>query len=300
MNRMVDRIMELKKEKNAIILAHFYQNPEIQDIADFVGDSLELSRRACEVSAGTIVLCGVYFMAESAKLLNPHKAVLISNTEAGCPMADMVEPKDILELRRQHPNAAVVTYVNSSAAVKAVSDICCTSSNAKKVIDSIDSDEIIFAPDRNLGHYVSRFSDKKFILYNGFCPTHNRVFPEHVDMARREHPNAEVLVHPECIPAVVDKADFVGSTAQIINYATQSGRDEFIIGTEEGILHPLKLKNPNKKFYLLSDRLVCPNMKKTTLEDVLECLETGRGEVTLDEDTMKMASQSLFRMLEIK
>lgn len=215
-------------------------------------------------------------------------------------MADMVEPKDILELRRQHPNAAVVTYVNSSAAVKAVSDICCTSSNAKKVIDSIDSDEIIFAPDRNLGHYVSRFSDKKFILYNGFCPTHNRVFPEHVDMARREHPNAEVLVHPECIPAVVDKADFVGSTAQIINYATQSGRDEFIIGTEEGILHPLKLKNPNKKFYLLSDRLVCPNMKKTTLEDVLECLETGRGEVTLDEDTMKMASQSLFRMLEIK
>ncbi|MDR2162354.1 MAG: quinolinate synthase NadA [Clostridiales Family XIII bacterium] len=295
-----DRIAELKKRKNAVILAHFYQMPEIQDIADFVGDSLELSRRARDVDADVIVFCGVWFMAGSAKLLSPSKIVMIANGEAGCPMADMATAGDVARLREMHPKAAVVTYVNSSVEVKAVSDICCTSSNAVRIVESLPNAEIIFVPDRNLGSYVARFTDKKIITFNGYCPTHHRVFIEHVDAARRAQPNAELLVHPECVREVVDAADFVGSTAQIIAYAGASSGKEFIIGTEEGVLHPLKRQNPDKRFYMLSDRLICPNMKKTSLEDVVACLEEGVGAIEIDPGTADAAATSLFRMLEVK
>jgi quinolinate synthase len=294
------RIAELKKRKNAVILAHFYQEPEIQDIADFVGDSLDLSRRAKDADAGAIVFCGVWFMAGSAKLLSPSKTVMIANRAAGCPMANMVTAADVENLRKAHPQAAVVTYVNSSVEVKAVSDICCTSSNAVRIVESIPNDEIIFIPDRSLGSYVARFTNKKIILFNGYCPTHNRVFPEHVEAARRNHPDAEILVHPECPSSIVDAADFAGSTAQIIAYASASDKKEFVIGTEIGILHPLKLKNPGKAFYMLSDLMVCPNMKKTSLEDVALCLEEGANQIEIDREIAGPASKSLYRMLDTK
>jgi quinolinate synthase len=238
-------------------------------------------------------------MAGSAKLLSPSKTVMIANAAAGCPMADMVTAEDVGRLREAHPGAAVVTYVNSSVEVKAVSDICCTSSNALKIVESVPNDDIIFIPDRNLGGYVARFTDKNIITFNGYCPTHNRVFIEHVEAARRAHPDAETLVHPECVREVADAADFVGSTAQIIAYAGASDGREFIIGTEEGILHPLKRQNPDKAFHLLSDRMVCPNMKKTSLEDVLACLEEGTGAIEIDAGMAEAAARSLFRMFEV-
>ncbi len=300
MESIGDRIKRLKKEKNAIILAHFYQPDEVQEIADYVGDSLELSRFAKDCAQEVIVLCGVWFMAGSAKLLSPHKTVLIPNKRAGCPMADMVTPEDVINLRKKHPNSAVVTYVNSSVEVKAVSDICCTSSNAVRVVNSLPNEEIIFVPDRNLGSYVSRFTDKKMILFNGYCPTHNRIFAEHMDTARREHPNAKILVHPECAPEIIDAADFVGSTAQIINYVSSSDEKEFVIGTEQGILYPLRQKNPDKTFYMLSENFICPNMKKTTIEDVENALASMETEIKLDADIIERASKSLFRMFEVK
>ncbi len=300
MQSIQERITALKKKRNAIILAHFYQQDEVQEIADFVGDSLELSRIARDCGEQVIVLCGVWFMAGSAKLLSPQKTVLIPNKNAGCPMADMVTPEDVSALRQKHPNAAVVTYVNSSVEVKAISDICCTSSNALKVVASLPNDEIIFVPDKNLGDYVSRFTDKKLILHSGYCPTHQRIFTEHIDIARREHPGAKILVHPECTREIVDAADFVGSTSQIINYATQSDDTEFVIGTEQGILYPLKKKNPNKVFHMLSPHFVCPNMKKTTLEYVLHCLEEMETEIRIDDGLMQAASQSLYKMFAVK
>lgn len=299
MQSITEKINQLKKEKNAVIIAHLYQPAEIQQIADFVGDSLELSQRAKDASADVIIFCGVWFMAGSAKLLSPKKTVQIANKRAGCPMADMVTPEDVLKLREEHPSAAVVAYVNSSVEVKAVSDICCTSSNAVRIVNSLPNEEIIFVPDRNLGHYVSRFTDKKIILFNGYCPTHNRVFIEHEEMARRAHPNAKILVHPECTAAVIDGADFVGSTAQILDYVAKSSDKEFVIGTEEGILYPLRTQNPDKQFYMLSE-MICPNMKKTTLEDVVECLETGVNEIQLSDEMIEKASGSLFRMLDTK
>jgi quinolinate synthase len=300
MNDIQEKILTLKKEKNAVILAHLYQPAEIQEIADFVGDSLELSRLAKDAEADTIIFCGVCFMAGSAKLLSPQKTVIIPNKQAGCPMADMARPEDIIKLREQHPDAAVVTYVNSSVAVKAYSDICCTSSNAVKIVNSLPNKDIIFVPDKNLGSYVARFTDKNIILFDGYCPTHNRVNTDHVAQARMNHPNVKILVHPECTSEVVDMADFAGSTAQIINYVTASDEKEFIIGTEKGILHQLKLKNPDKEFYMLADNFLCPNMKKISLEHVLESLETGEYEIELSDDMIAKASKSLHKMLEIK
>ena len=248
----VQALLDLKKERNAVILAHLYQWPEVQELADFVGDSLDLSRKAQETKADVIVFCGVWFMAQTAKILNPEKTVLLPRPDAGCPMADMVTPEDVWELKKKHPQAAVVCYVNSSAEVKAASDICCTSSNAVSVVSSLREEEIIFVPDRNLGHYVSQFlPDKRFILFNGFCPTHDRITPEDVEKARSARPGASVLVHPECRPEVVQKADFAGSTAQIIEYAAASDKKEFIIGTESGVLHRLKQLCPNKNFFFL-------------------------------------------------
>ncbi len=300
MQNIIDKIKKLKEEKNAVILAHFYQPDEIQAVADFVGDSLDLSRRAAACDADVIIFCGVWFMAGSAKLLSPEKTVMIPNKTAGCPMADMVTAEDIKRLRAEHPDAAVVAYVNSSVEVKAECDICCTSSNAVKIVNSLPNDEIIFVPDKNLGSYVAKFTDKKIILFSGFCPVHDRITAEDVKEARQAHPNAEILVHPECPADVVDAADFAGSTAQIIDYAKNSDKTEFVIGTEHGVLYPLKKENPDKKFYMLTNDFTCKNMKKTTLEDILECLETGKNEIEIDEETIKSAAESLFRMLEVK
>jgi quinolinate synthase len=294
------RIIDLKKEKNAVVLAHLYQWPQIQDIADFVGDSLDLSRKARDTDADVIVFCGVWFMAETAKILSPQKTVLLPRMDAGCPMADMVTPEDIARLRQEHPDAAVVCYVNSSAEIKAASDICCTSSNAIKVVQSLKEEEIIFVPDRNLGHYVSRFTPKKrFILFDGYCPTHNKILPQDVDNVRAARPKAPVLVHPECTPEVVDKADFIGSTTQIIDYAAASEEKEFIIGTEVGVLHRLQQLCPDKRFYSLHAAMVCPNMKKTTLTDLHNALENMQHKIELDEQLIKKAAVSLDRMLSI-
>lgn len=295
-----EKIKIIKKEKNAVILSHIYQEGAIQDIADFVGDSLELSRKALEVDCDVIVFCGVRFMAESAKILNPSKKVLLPVLTAGCPMADMVDAKDIIEHKKNHPGAAVVCYVNSSAEAKAESDICCTSSNAVKIVKSLKEDTIIFIPDENLGSYVAaQVPQKQIILHKGYCIVHKRVLEDEVVNAKLAQPDALLLVHPECTPDVVAKADFVGSTAQIIKYAKESSYDKFIISTEMGILHILQNQNPEKKFYMASPKLVCVNMKKTSINDVLRSLENMEHEIILDDELMKKARVSLDRMLEI-
>jgi len=296
-----EKILKLKKEKNAIILAHIYQDGAVQDIADYTGDSLGLAKKAVEIESDVIVFCGVRFMAESAKILNPDKTVLLPVIDAGCPMADMVTGEDVLEHKRQHPGAAVVCYVNSTADTKAECDICCTSSNAVRVVKSLKEDKIIFVPDENLGSYVAdQVPEKEIILHKGYCIVHKRVLVDEVKKAKSARPNAKLLVHPECTPDVVAQADFVGSTAQIIDYAKESENDEFIISTEMGILHVLEKENPNKKFYMASPKLVCVNMKKTHIEDVLRSLETMEHEIILDEDLMGKAKKSLDRMLEVK
>lgn len=298
---LAKEIQTLKEEKNALILAHLYQWPEIQDSADFVGDSLDLSRKACDTEADVIVFCGVWFMAETAKILNPRKTVLIPQPDAGCPMADMVTAEDVLALREKYPDAAVVCYVNSSAAVKAVSDICCTSSNAIEIVKSLQENQIIFVPDRNLGHYISRFvPEKQFILYEGYCPTHEKISIEDVHKVRAARPGAPVLVHPECRPEVVDAADFVGSTREIIDYATKAGEQELVIGTEIGVLHRLQMRNPEKRFYSLHAAIVCPNMKKNKLVTVRDALLHMQHQMELPHEIRDKAAVSLMRMMSIR
>ncbi len=295
---MIKEIMRLKEEQNAVILAHLYEWPEVQDIADFVGDSLELSRKAKETDADVIVFCGVSFMAETAKILNPSRMVLLPVMEAGCPMADMVTAEDVRRLRAEHPEAAVVCYVNSSAEVKAECDICCTSSNAVRVIGSLSQDEIIFVPDMNLGHYVSTFSpEKKFYCIHGFCPTHNKIKAEEVLRVKQARFGVPILSHPECRPEVLALSDYVGSTAQIIDYAVKSDAKEMIIGTEIGVLHRLKKLCPDKTFYSLHAALVCPNMKKTHLENVRDALLEKKYQIELDEDLRLRAGIAIERML---
>ena len=299
-NRIKEEILELKAERRAIILAHSYQNEEVQDIADFVGDSFALSRISAENDSSVIVFCGVHFMAESAYILSPQKTVLLPVPEAGCPMADMAEVDDVLEWKEKYPHAAVVSYVNSSAAVKAVSDICCTSANAINVIKSLDQKEIIFLPDQNLGSYIaSRVPEKTIHLWPGYCRTHHRVTPEEVLRVKELHPEAEILIHPECRPEVVALADFVGSTTQIIKQVSRSTADSFVIGTEMGIIHGLTKKYPQKKFYLLSPGLICPNMKKITLQDVLHSLKNLQPVITVPEPVRSQAYKALDRMLQI-
>jgi quinolinate synthase len=301
MDEYYNRINKLKKEKDAIIIAHNYQNEEVQGIADFVGDSFALSKIAKEIDNNVIVFCGVHFMAETAKILSPQKKVLLPVKDAGCPMADMVTAKDIKELRIKNPNAAVVCYVNTSAAVKAESDIACTSSNAVSVVKSLNNKEIIFVPDENLGTYIAKqVPEKKIIIYNGYCATHKIVTQEDVVKARKAVSDAELLVHPECRPEVSEMADFVGSTSQIIDYAENSDNKKFIIGTEQGVLFWLKNRNPDKKFYILSPKMICPNMKKTNLRDIESALENMSYEITLDNEVIERASHSLNRMLDIK
>lgn len=297
---ITERIQALKKERNAVLLAHLYQRGEVQDTADFAGDSYELARRAASTQADVIVFCGVTFMAESAKILNPEKTVLLPVLDAGCPMADMAAPEGVLELRAKYPDAAVVCYVNSSVAVKAESDICCTSSNAVRVVRSLPNRQVIFVPDRNLGDFVSlHVPEKEIVRYAGFCPTHERVGAQDVQKAREAMPGAPVLVHPECPPAVVEAADYAGSTAQIIDWVGKSDKAEFVIGTEEGILHTLQKRNPGKRFALLSPRLFCANMKKTGLQDVLNALENNVNRIELDEETAGRARLCLERMLKV-
>lgn len=292
-------IKSLLRKRNAVLLAHNYMRDEVQEIADITGDSLALSMEAAKTDADVIVFCGVHFMAESASILAPEKTVLLPRLDAGCPMADMVTVEGLKELKAKHPGVPVVTYVNSSAAVKAESDICCTSANALKVVRSMSENEIIFAPDKNLGSYVARFTDKKFHLWEGYCPTHERLRPEVVVELKDKHPDAPFVCHPECNPAVVALADHVCSTTGMYDYCGKSSAKRFIIGTEAGILWRLKRENPDKEFILASPALICPNMKLTSLEDVHEALVNMRPVVKVSEETRVPAKRALDRMLAI-
>lgn len=293
-------ILRLKEERNACIVAHFYQDGEIQDIADKVGDSFDLSRYCASTDKSTIVFCGVHFMAESAKILSPEKTVLLPAIDAGCPMADMANVEGLRKLKQKYPEAAVVCYVNTTAEIKAECDICCTSSIAEKVVKTLPHKQIIFLPDRNLGQYIAKqVPEKEFIFWAGFCPTHNALTTMHAEEARHRYPNAVLAVHPEAPPEVVDMADFTGSTKQIIDFCTESDAREFIIGTEEGILHQLHKRNPDKSFYMLRYRFICPNMKKTSMEKLYESLRDMKHEIILSEDIITRARRSLDRMLQV-
>lgn len=298
--RKQDDINRLKIEKDAVIVAHTYQIGEVQEIADLVGDSYALAKYCANQEKQIIVFCGVDFMAESAKILAPDKTVLLPERQAGCPMAQMVSAEGLKALKQKHPDAAVVTYINSSAEVKAESDVIVTSSNALKVIKALNRKKIIFAPDKNLGSYVAKMIPEiEVILWSGFCPTHHKIKPDEVAQIKEKHPDALLLVHPECTPEVLEYADFVGSTKEIIEYATKSENKKFIIGTEMGVLHPLQRDNPDKTFYLMAAGLVCPNMKKTSLDSVLNCLKTGYYEMIVPEDVALKARRALDRMLEL-
>ncbi len=292
-------IRALLKTRNGVLLAHNYMRDEVQEIADITGDSLALSMEAAGTAAEVIVFCGVHFMAESASILAPDKTVLLPRLDAGCPMADMVTVEGLMELKARHPGVPVVTYVNSSAAVKAESDICCTSANAQKVVDSLPDKEVIFVPDRNLGQYVARFSDKTFHYWNGFCPTHERLKADDVERLKREHPDALFVCHPECNPAVVALADHVCSTTGMYGFCKESSATRFIIGTEAGILYRLRKENPGKEFILASPALICPNMKLTSLEDIREALTTMAPVVKVPEEIRVRAKGALDRMLAI-
>jgi quinolinate synthase len=297
---LADRISALRKTRNAVVLAHNYQVGEVQDIADFVGDSLELSQKAARTGADVIVFCGVHFMAETASILCPDKVVLLPDMNAGCPMANMITAEGLREKKREHPRAAVVCYVNSPAAVKAESDICCTSANAVAVVESLDAPEILFVPDQYLGHYVADKTGRKLTLWPGFCPTHANIMPERIEELKREHPRAKVVVHPECRPEVIALADEVASTGGICRYARRDDVTEMIEGTEKGIIHRLQKENPGKIFIPVSEQTVCPNMKLITLEKVLWCLEEMSPEVKVPEGIRLRAKAAVDRMLEVK
>ena len=300
MNEIRDKILAQKKKKKALILAHYYQTIDIQEVADHVCDSFEMARRAAEADEDLLIICGVRFMAESAKILNPNKTVLLPSPDAGCPMADMIVPEDVMKLRLQHPDAAVVCYVNSSAAVKAVSDICCTSSSAEKIVRALPERRIIFIPDRNLGSYIaSRVPEKELILFDGCCPTHDCITAADAASARNAFPQAKLLTHPECRAEVLQQADFVGSTAEIIREALESSVSEFIIATEIGVLERLQILAPDKVFHPIANDLLCADMKKVTLPDILNSLENGDYEVMLSSTEIASASKSLERMVEL-
>jgi quinolinate synthase len=297
LNALQARILDLKREKDAIILGHNYQRKEVQEISDFLGDSYGLSVQASKTKAKVIVFCGVDFMAESAKILNPEKTVLHPNLKAKCPMAAMVDPESLRALKEEHPGAPVVSYVNTSAEVKAMTDICCTSANAVKIVQSLPDKKIIFVPDTNLGLYVQRFvKDKELILWPGYCPTHVNITKRDLEELKRKHPDAEVLVHPECSPDVIDFADHAFSTEGIIKHAIASPKKEFIIGTEENMLHRLRKEAPGKAFYS-SPNAACPNMREITLEDVRDALLKMQFKIELPADIIKRAKVPLERMI---
>jgi len=299
MNKLQEKILTLKKERNALILAHYYQTLPVQDVADAVGDSFALAKLAQSAEQDTIILCGVRFMAESAKILNPEKTVYLPAGDAGCPMADMITPEDVLVLRRNYPDAAVCCYVNSTAAVKAVSDICCTSSSAEKIVRSLPNRQIIFVPDRNLGSYIAKcVPEKEIILFDGCCPIHDGVSAAEAEALKKSAPNAKILVHPECRPEVLALADYVGSTAGILDYARKTDAAELVIGTEIGVFDILMRELPDKKLRIIKEDFICTDMKKTSLEDVLACLEGVKPPVELPEAEMAAAAKSLKRMVE--
>ena len=295
--KLVEEILSLKRERNAVILVHNYQLGEVQDIADFVGDSLELSQDAAKTEAEVIVFCGVQFMAETASILCPDKVVLLPDIHAGCPMADMITAESLRERKRELPDATVVCYVNSSAEVKAESDVCCTSANAVKVVDSLDAEEILFVPDYYLGHYVSTKTDKKISLWPGFCPTHVRIQPQDIIKLKKEHTQAKVVVHPECRPEVIALADEVLSTGGMCRFAPKTEAKEIIVGTEMGIIHRLRKENPGKRFISVSEQAICPTMKLITLEKVLYSLEEMAPEVKVPEDIRLRAKAAVDKML---
>jgi len=295
-----EKILKLKKEKNAVIVAHTYQPREIQEIADLVGDSLQLSKFCASDKGQLIVFCGVHFMAESAKLLSPSKKVLLPEINAGCPMADMANAKDLIEMKKQYPDAKVVCYINSTAAVKAESDICCTSSNAINIVKSLNTKQVLFVPDQNLGAYVAQFvPETEIILWKGYCNVHHRVQKQNVINLKNKYPNAKVAMHPECRKEVLEEADFIGSTKAIIDYVLENDEEQFIIGTEQGIIDRINILNPDKKLYLADQCLLCKNMKKTNLEKVYLALEKEQYEIELDKQIMEKASVCLKRMLEV-
>jgi quinolinate synthase len=296
---IVEKISALKKKRNAIILVHNYQLGEVQDIADFAGDSLDLSQRAAETDADVIVFCGVRFMAETASILCPEKVVLLPDMNAGCLLADMISAERLRAKKEEHPQAVVVCYINSPAEVKAESDVCCTSANAVKVVESLDAREILFVPDQYLGHYVSARTGKKMILWPGFCPTHARIKPERIKELKREYPQAKVVVHPECRPEVIALADEVLGTGGMCRYAQRDEVREMIVGTELGIIHRLRKENPGKRFIPVSEQAICPDMKLITLKKVLWSLEEMNPEVKVPEGIRLRAKAAVDKMLKI-
>ncbi|WP_270940288.1 quinolinate synthase NadA [Romboutsia lituseburensis] len=292
-----EEILKLKKERNAIILAHYYQPANIQELADVVGDSYYLSEVARESKENVIVFCGVRFMAESTKMLSPQKKVLMPVLDAGCAMADMASEEEIIKLKEKYPNAYTVCYINSSAKVKSHCDVAVTSSSALDILSKIDNEQIIFLPDKNLGGYISEFfNEKKFILWDGYCKYHNNINKDQILNLKNKHKNAKILAHPECKKEVRDIADYVGSTSGIISYATKSENIEFIIATEEGILHELKKRNPDKKFFIPGETISCIDMKKTTLENLYDTLLNMKNEIFVEEDVAKNALKCLENM----
>lgn len=296
-----DEIIRLKKEKDICILAHSYQAREIIEVADYTGDSYALSKIAAKAPNKTVIMCGVRFMAETCKILSPEKTVILSNPTAGCPMAEQMDREFILDLKKKHPGYTVVAYVNTTAALKTVCDVCVTSSSALEIVSKIESRDIIFVPDINLGTYVAEnLPEKNVLLLQGGCPVHAAVAAEEAKEAKRLHPDAELLVHPECIPAVAKQADYIGSTSGIMDYAARSDKKEFIIGTENSIAEHLQYMCPDKKFYLLSKGLICKDMKATTLIDVLDCCKgTGGEEIVLDDETIRDARKCIDAMISL-
>lgn len=297
---MYEKIKRLKKEKNAVVLAHYYAPDEVQRAADHIGDSYYLAKKARDTDADVIVFCGVEFMGESAKLLNPEKTVLMPDRSADCPMAHMVTEEKIREVREKHDDVAVVCYINSTARLKTLSDVCVTSANAVNIVKKLPNKNIFFIPDGNLGRFVKeQVPEKNIILNDGYCPIHNFLPVSALDKCKAEHPDAEVLAHPECRAELLEKADYIGSTSGIIAYAEKSDAKEFIVCTEQGVGFELRSRCPGKKFYFASDELICADMKLNTLEKLVSCLENGSGEVHIDEDVREAALKPLNRMLEL-
>ncbi len=297
---IISEINKIKKEKNAVILAHSYQNLEIDLVADFVGDSLYLSQKAASTDADIIVFAGVYFMAQSAKILSPNKKVILPDKNAGCKMADMITLEKLREFKNKYHDIPVVCYINSTAEVKSECDICCTSSNALTVVKSLGAKEVLFVPDENLGNYIqSKLPDVKIHTYNGFCPVHQQISVEDINSMKKNHPNAKILTHPECSEEVIKKSDFIGSTSQIIKYVKNSDEKEFIISTELGVVERLDRDFPDKKFHLVSSKAVCKDMKLHKLEDILAALNNEEYEINIDENLRKKAYSSIKRMLDL-
>ena len=301
---LVEKINNLKKEKNAIILTHCYQNVEIDEVSDYVGDSLYLSQVAAKTDADIIIFAGVYFMAQSAKILSPNKKVLLPNMHSGCAMADMIDVNSLRGFKAKYPNVPVVCYINSTAEVKAECDVCCTSSNAVKIVKSLNAPKILFAPDTYLGNWVAKELDNvEVVTFNGFCPIHMRIRVDEINNARKQYPNALILAHPECHHSVSKLADFVGSTKEIMEFARKSDNKQFVIATEKGVVDRLnrdsKLYNWGKEFILIDENIICPSMKNNTLEDIYETLLNETNEITLDDEIIKKARLSIDRMLEL-